>query len=176
MSVKAVNERAPDQFRLSRLNIFLFSFNQARRFSGYILRRKLHSIKNPHAKAKLVHSAFNTSLIVSYSRPFRKSNEPAGLRVSLREAVQAVLSDADEIALHHKVIDKRDRVLAHSDSSAHEIEGWNYDGPTVQIYKAAFEPLTSDETRLLSTMIKKWIEYVEKLRSESKLAFGSQSS
>jgi hypothetical protein len=84
--------------------------------------------------------------------------------------VQAVLNDADEITLHHKVIDKRDRVFAHSDSSAHEIEGWNYDGPTVQIYKAAYEPLTRDETRLLSAMIGKWIAYVEKLRSDVKQA------
>jgi hypothetical protein len=176
MSVEAVNEKAPDQFRLSRLNIFLFDFNQARRFSGYILRKKLHAVKNPQAKAKLVHAAFNTSLIVSYSRPFHKSNDTAGLCVSLREAVQAVLSEGDEIALHHRVIDKRDRVFAHSDAAAHEIKGFNYDGSTVQIYKTAFEPLTRDETRLLSTMILKWIAHVEKLRSESKLAFGSQSS
>lgn len=156
----------PDEFRLSRLNIFLFDFNQARRFSGYILRRNLHAVKNPHAKAKLVHSAFNTSLIVSYSRPFHKSNDTAGQRVSLR-VVQTVLSD-DEIALHRRIVEKRDRVFAHSDAAAHEIDGFNYDGSTVQIYKYAFEPLTRDETRLLSTMIKKWIEYVETLRSDLK--------
>ena len=165
MPVEAVNEKAPDEFRLSRLNIFLFDFNQARRFSGYILRRKLHAVKNPHAKAKLVHAAFNTSLIVSYSRPFHKSNDTAGVRVSLRKAVQAVLTDGDEIALHNRVIDMRDQTFAHSDAEAHEIEGFNYDGSTVQIYKFAFAPLTRDETRLLSTMIKKWIDYVEKLRS-----------
>jgi hypothetical protein len=111
-----------------------------------------------------VHSAFNTSLIVSYSRPFHKSNDTAGLRVSLRKAVQTVLTD-DENALHRSVIDKRDRVFAHSDAAAHEIDRYNYDGSTVQIYKAAFEPLTRAETRLLSSMIKKWIEYVEQLRS-----------
>lgn len=169
MPVEVVNEKTSDEFRLSRLNIFLFDFNQARRFSGYILRRKLHAVKNPHAKAKLVHAAFNTSLIVSYSRPFHKSNDTAGLRVSLRKAVQNLLSD-DEKALHRRVIDKRDRVFAHSDAAAHEIDGFNYDGATVQIYRAAFEPLTRDETRLLSTMIKKWIEYVEQLRSELKAA------
>jgi hypothetical protein len=112
MAVEAVNKKAPNEFRLSRLNIFLFSLNQARRFSSYILKKKLHAIKNPRAKAKLVHSAFDTSLIVSYSRPFHKSNEPAGLPVSLREAVQTVLIDADEVALHRRVIEKRDRVFA----------------------------------------------------------------
>ena len=175
MPVEAVNEKAPDQFRLSRINIFLFDFNQARRFSGYILRRKLHAVKNPHAIAKLVHSAFNTSLIVSYSRPFHKSNDTAGLRVSLREAVQAVLSDGDEIALHRRVIDMRDQTFAHSDAAAHEIKGFNYNGSTVQIYKAAFQPLTRDETRLLSTMVRKWITYIEKLRSDLKEARAKES-
>jgi len=137
MPVEAVNEKAPEQFRLSRLNIFLFDFNQARQFSGYILRRKLHAVKNPHAMAKLVHSAFNTSLIVSYSRPFHQSNNTAGLRVSLREAVQAVLS-GDEIALHRRVIDMRDQTFAHSDAAAHEIKGFNYDGSTVQITRLRF--------------------------------------
>jgi len=165
----------PDQFRLSRLNIFLFDFNQARRFAGYILRRKLHGVKNPQAIAKLVHSAFNTSLIVSYSRPFHKSNDTAGLCVSLRDAVQTVLTDRDDIALHRKIVIMRDQTFAHSDAESHEIKGFNYDGSTVQIYKFAFEPLTRDETRLLSTMIRRWIAYVEQLRSEMKQAIRVRS-
>lgn len=165
---KTKTNKPPNEFRLSRLNIFLFDFIHARRFASYILRRKLHGVKNPHATAKLVHSAFNTSLIVSYARPFHNSNDPAGLRVSLREAVQTVLSHDDEIALHCRVIDKRDRVFAHSDATAHEVEGFNYDGATVHFYKLADEPLTRDEMRLLSTMIGKWIKYVEQLRSELK--------
>jgi hypothetical protein len=101
------------------------------------------------AIAKLVHSAFNTSLIVSYSRPFHKSNDTAGLRVSLREAVQIVLSDDDEIALHRKIVTMRDQTFAHSDAESHEIKGFDYDGSTVQIYKFAFEPLTRDETAVI---------------------------
>lgn len=156
------------EFRLSRLNIFLFDFTHARRFASHILRMKLHEVKNPQAVAKLVHSAFNTSLIVSYARPFHKSNDSAGLRVSLWEAVQTVLSHDDEIELHRRVIDKRDRVFAHSDATAHEVEGFNYDGATVHFYTLADEPLTRDEMRLLGTMIGKWIKYVEQLRSELK--------
>jgi hypothetical protein len=168
MPVEVVNEKAPDEFRLSRLNIFLFDFNHARRFSGYILRRKLHSVRDPQAVAKLVHLAFNTSLVVAYSRPFLDSNDGAKKKVSLRGAVNAVLDTPEQI-LHDKIIKKmRNQAFAHSDAASHEIEGFNYDGTTVQIYKLAFEPLPLDETRLLSTMIKKWIEYVEQLRSELK--------
>jgi hypothetical protein len=65
------------QYRLSRLNIFLFDFRQAHGFAWCILRRKLHSVKDPQAVAKLIHLAFNTSLVVAYSRPFHDSNDGA---------------------------------------------------------------------------------------------------
>jgi hypothetical protein len=156
------------QFRLSRLNIFWVDFTQAQRFARYILRRKLHGVKNPQAVAKLIHLAFNTSLVVAYSRPFLDSNDGSTKKVSLRSAVSAILNTPEQI-LHDKIVKKmRNQAFAHSDAASHEIEGFNYDGSTVQIYKAAFEPLTTDETRLLSTMIKKWMKYVEQLRSESK--------
>jgi hypothetical protein len=55
------------QFRLSRLNLFLMDFRDAQKFASYILRRKLHAVKNERAVAKVVHLAFNTSLVVAYS-------------------------------------------------------------------------------------------------------------
>ena len=58
-------------------------FKQAQRFARYILRRKLHDVRNPHAVAKLVHLAFNTSLIVAYCRPFHKGNDGLKIRVPL---------------------------------------------------------------------------------------------
>jgi hypothetical protein len=72
--------------RLSRLNIFLFDFHEARRFADYILTRDLHKSKDPQSKTRLVHLAFNTSLIVSYCRPFHGSNDQKGARkVSLSQ-------------------------------------------------------------------------------------------
>lgn len=125
-------------------------------------------MRNPHAVAKLVHLAFNTSLIVAYCRPFHKSNDGLKIRVSLEDAVSGILDAAAEQVLHHKVIAMRDQTFAHSDAASHEIEGWNYDGKTVQIYKAAFEALTRNETRLLTHMIEKWISYLEQQRSDWK--------
>ena len=34
------------QFRLSRLNLFLMDFRNAQKFAHYIIRRKLHTVKN----------------------------------------------------------------------------------------------------------------------------------
>jgi hypothetical protein len=158
------------EFRLSRLNIFLFDFKQAQRFAKYILRRKLHDVKNPYAVAKLVHLAFNTSLIVAYSRPFHQSNDGLHTKVSLRNAVARILDTAPEQILHRKIIKMRDQTFAHSDAAAREIAGFNYDGSIVQIYKAALEPLTTEETHLLSKMIAKWIDQLEKQRTELKEA------
>jgi hypothetical protein len=158
--------KTTSQFRLSRLNIFLFDFRQARRFARYILRKKFHDVKNPLAVAKLVHLAFNTSLIIAYARPFHKSNDGSNVRVSLRGAVNDILTATPEQLLHHKVIAMRDKTFAHSDADAREFTGFNYDGSTVQIYKAAFEPLTIEETQLLNTMIARWINLLEQQRSD----------
>ena len=165
-----MNERQDTQIRRSRLNIFLSDFMQAREFSGYILNRKLHEVRGPQAKAKLVHLAINTSLIISYSRPFHKSNEGAGLpRASLRQHVGGLLS-VDERALHEKVIYKRDQALAHSDAAAHEFDGLNYNGRGMLFYKSAFDPLTKDETQMLRRMSRKWINYLKELKAAPKRA------
>src|SRR6266404_6741087 len=127
-----MNQEEDKPIRLSRLNIFLFDFQQARRFAEYILVKKLHAVKGSQAKAKLVHLAFNTSMIVSYSRPFHKSNEGPGLpKVWLRQFVGGVLNDAEE-KLHTKIINKRDKVFAHSDAEEHEFAGLSYSSSLVK--------------------------------------------
>jgi hypothetical protein len=68
------------QIQLTRLNIFLSDFRQSHKFAAHILEKRLHD-KRTELK-KLVHQAFNTSLIVSYSRPFKLSNE-LGERLNL---------------------------------------------------------------------------------------------
>jgi|GEM_PF-1805232 len=159
------------QFRLSRLNLFLMDFREAQKFAHYIIRRKLHTVKNDRAVAKLVHLAFNTSLVVAYSRPFHKSNDQIidgkKVKVWLRDAVDSILDTAADTALHDKVIKLRDETFAHSDSGAREIEGFNYERNTILFYKAPVEVITREETRQLGKMIEKWIAYLEQQRSEN---------
>ena len=88
--------------------------------------------------------------------------------MSLKENLAAVVLDAYEFDLHKRIIAKRDKAFAHSDSVAHEFEGHDYSGRIVMFYKPATDPLTRKETQALSRMIKKWIEHVDKLRRESK--------
>ena len=108
-----------------------------------------------------MHLAFNTSLVVAYSRPFHKSNDEIRdgkkVKVWLRDAVDSILDTATDKALHDKVIKLRDETFAHSDSAAREIERFNYEGNTVLFYKAPVEAISREETRQLRNMIEKWI-------------------
>jgi len=90
-------------------------------------------------------------------------------RVSLRSHVADVLSGTENV-LHERVLDKRDQAFAHSDAIAHEFGGMDYTGRFMMFYKGAFDPLTKDETQMLRRMIKKWIDHVEKLRTEVRLS------
>jgi len=148
-----------------RLSIFLIDFRQSHKFATYILEKRLHDKQSE--LSKLVHQAFDTSLIVSYSRPFKLSKELLGQgRSSLKHYVDEVLNE-DEAKLHKKVIDKRDTAHGHSDASSHLIEGFNYSGKNIKLMKYAFMPLNRSETEKLKTMIKKWIAHLKK--EESKL-------
>jgi hypothetical protein len=152
-----------NQFRLSRLNMFLFDFRDARRFAQYILRRKWPRVMDSQSALGLVHLAFNTSLIISYSRPFHGNREGPGLANARLNPDVGVLNDTER-AFHRKVLDKRDQAYAHSDALEHKIEEWDCGGSAVQFYKPV-EPLTKDETRMLAAMIGKWIRHLEEQRS-----------
>jgi hypothetical protein len=157
------------EFRRSRLNIFLGDFYEARRFANYIVNRNLHKSNDRESMTGLKHLAFNTSLIVSYCRPFHGSNDQDGKpRVKLGKTDVAAVLDARESDLHNSIFDKRDRAFAHSDSIAHEIQGWDYSGRAVMLYKFGREPLTKQETQTLRRMIRKWIKHLEELRENSR--------
>src|SRR5947207_3214538 len=98
------------QIRRSRLNIFLSDFREARRFANYILNRDLDKSQDAQSRTHLIHLAFNTSLIVSCSRPFHKSNDRNGEpRVSLDKTHMSTVLDDHEQILHSDIIRKRDK-------------------------------------------------------------------
>jgi hypothetical protein len=123
--MKSGRKQQDREVRLSRLNMFLFDFQQARRFAHYILGRKWPRVMDPHSGLGLVREAFNTSLIISYCRPFHGSKDRAGLWEA-RLNLDLIALNAAERALHQKVDEKRDQAYAHSDAIEHEIEGWDY--------------------------------------------------
>lgn len=117
------------QIRRSRFNIFLYDFYEARDFANYILNRDLHKFQDPQSTTRLIHLAFNTSLVVSYCRPFHKRNDQNRQpRVSIGKTRVTNVLDVYEQTLHNEITSKRDQAFAHSDSVAHEFKDGDYSG------------------------------------------------
>jgi hypothetical protein len=151
---------------LPRWCIDLGDFRQAKQFAGHILKRKWQNDPKETPVKRLEHQAFNTSLIVSYARPFHvNKNYGDGPNSSLRKQAAKVL-DETEIKLHDRILELRDTVFAHSDASAHLFGEAEYSSTFMPM--RVVENLSESEVRLLKRMIKKWIDYLEVERSELK--------
>jgi hypothetical protein len=148
---------ASSQIPLERIDVFLGDFKQAREFVQYILERKLHDKKTE--LSQLVHLAFYTSLIISYSRPFGgNKNFPGQGRSSLNLSLSIL--DEDERKLHERVWNSRNTAYAHSDASSRLLRNWNYSGKGGKLFLNPFIPLGKSETEKLKMIIEKWIKHL----------------
>jgi hypothetical protein len=154
---------AKAKWRLPRSYIYLKDFNQARRFAAYILERRLHERKKTEparARQQLVHLAFNTSLIISYSRPFTGNYNFKGQdKSSLKGSEHDVLKAGVEVELHRRILDLRNRAYAHSEAGTNLIEGFDYSKyfalmPSVEL-------LDKSETGTLKVIIERWISHLK---------------
>lgn len=159
------------KWRLPPLYIYLNDFREARKFASYILNEDLHAIKKTaraRERQRLEHLAFNTSLIISYSRPFKASYNFKGQpKFSLQNSLGEVLNQ-EELELHNYVIQMRDTAYARSDASTHLIEGFDYDKHVALML--VILPLDKSSTERLHGMIQKWIEFLEAQKSKLKQA------
>lgn len=141
-----------------RKSLFLGDFKEARRFATFILDKKLHDKKQTDY-VRLLHSAFNTSLIISYCRPFTVNrNRPGEDPSSLKMHVEGLLTN-DEVDLHKVIWERRNQVYAHTQASARLFEGMDYD--RALFFTKSIGPLTKSETRTLNIMIRKWIKHLQ---------------
>lgn len=155
---------AAAQLWLPRLSIYLFDLREARKFAAYILKRTLHTKKSE--LRQLEHLAFNTSLIISYSRPFKRSYNFKGEGKSSLEGYENEVLEADAVELHRRILGLRDRAYAHSDASSHLFEGYDYN-KFVAFYRP-IEILDKSQTEQLKLIIGKWISYLETQKSKLK--------
>lgn len=141
---------------LPRIYIDRLDLKEARKFAAYILKKGW-----PNQKRELAHTAFNTALIVSYARPFGVRRDLERQRESpLDKHIADVLIEKEEIALHEQIKEMRNESFAHSDARSHLFEGFDYIGEPVFLYKSEL-PLSEEKTRLLATIIQKWIDYLD---------------
>ncbi len=163
-----ISSMAKFQISRARISIYLKDFMQSREFADYVLQRNLPSKKSP--KLGLIHLAFNTSLVVSYSRPFTGNKNPEGKTVSspLKELVREVLNE-EERKVHNRVVGSRHSTYAHSDDRVHVISGSsNRSGFPYLMADPFYARLTEAETAMLRTMSGKWIKYLQKAKQDSK--------
>ena len=151
-----------NQLERPRLSISIGDFKQARTFASFIIQKRLHT-KSQTEYVRLLHLAFDTSLIVAYSRPFSWNNDLANGKSSLRHLITTVLTP-DEVILHDKILGLRNTAYGHSDASSHLFSS----NPDFKLMKDAFTSLTLDETRRLSTILRKWIGCLEQERNQLK--------
>lgn len=143
---------------LPRAYIDRLDLNEALRFATHILDKKFHDERKSESR-RLVHRALNTSLIISYSRPFHRNKDLNGeYENSLGDIISEVLIEA-EIELHRKVFASRNTNYAHSDARSHLIKGLDYNKSAAIMYR--IENLDKSEIATLKVMILKWIKHLE---------------
>jgi len=164
------------KWQLPRWYFDLGDIKQAQEFAQHIIKRRWQHDKKQTPVASLEHKAFNTSLIVSYARPFHQNRnlkrEPPS---SLRRQAEKVLSEA-ELKLHWRVLKLRDTVVAHSAASSLRDPKANYALAIVPI--RVTENLSESEVRLLTKITQKWIKYlgVQRANFKRRLAEAIQGS
>ena len=153
------------EMSLERFHLIVGDLRLAQKFANYILSRKFHGKKGD--RTQLVHRAFNLSMIVSYCRPFARNREGSGREAVADSPIWNLawpLLGKQRVALHREIIDQRNNIFAHSPT------GKRFDIPpakgSIAIEYDVFAPLTLEKTRVLSSILKTWLEYLEPLKSK----------
>jgi len=148
---------------LPRVRVDRNDLKQARRFADHILAKKW-----TNKRASLVHDAFNIALIVSYVKPF-SSRRDLEARKEFRLDEQVELTDVlneEEMGLHCRIKELRNKSFAHSDASSVLIQSFDYRRDFC-FFKAELN-LARNEVQLLAKMIDKWIKYLDEQISQTK--------
>jgi len=132
-----------------RLYVSANDFRMAKQYTEHLLKKVWHSAPfELRGSIYMQQSAFTTSLIVSYARPFTRSKGWPAL------PSEFVVYSEEQQQLHHKIMDLRHKVYAHSDSEKYSIRPYKIDdGVLTDIVGEPFRKLTSDECSLLLSMI-----------------------
>ena len=147
---------------LERYHLIVGDLRIARDFADYILTRRLHEKSGD--TTKLIHRAFNLSMIISYCRPFTRNIEGNELIDSPSYRLAKRVLDTDQFDLHRKIIRQRNNVYAHS--PAGKRFPFQLKPGRIVIEADVFSPLNLKETQMLRSIIKTWRDYLERHKSE----------
>ena len=158
--------------QFKRVLMSYVDFQQATGIASHILEMDLHA---RYPKDRFLLQGLNAGMIVAYCRPFSGNDRKAEVRVpDLPARILDVLT-SDEMHVHGVVINDRNTVLAHSDSTAWEpqpeIHRTGGRDRLVPMFNYAHAPLTRNATETLHDMSDKLVEacFAERERLEAEL-------
>ena len=134
----------------SRLHVSSLDFEFAEYCVGVILKKGWHY--QPWEKRGTIYlqqSAFMSAFVIAYARPFTKSRGWPKFPPQLMEF------DGDENILHDHMIELRNTVYAHSDSSNYSVTLWRSGKFSTDIVGAPALRISAEEAALLKQMINK---------------------
>ena len=151
------------EMSLERFYLIVGDLRSARKFANYILTRRLHEKKGD--TTQLIHRAFNLSMIVSYCRPFMRKLEGPDRELDyspISYLAKPLLKE--RFVLHKEIVEQRNYIHAHSPT------GKRFTVPPTK-WRVAFQldvdvPLNVVDTRMLRSIIKSWLDYLEPLKSQ----------
>jgi len=131
-----------------RLYISGEDLGMAAQFAAFILKKGWHFTPwERRGTIYLQQSAFTSSLIVFYARPFTRSD-------GLPDFPKKLLKYNDtENSLHDTIIKLRHKVYAHSDDSSYKVQPFSFNGFPTAILGAPFFKLSISEVETLQHMI-----------------------
>jgi hypothetical protein len=132
-----------------RLHVSSLDLSSAKQYACHLLKKGWHSA--PYERRGSIYmqqSAFTTSLVVSYARPFSNSY---GWPQFPEEFWQY---SPQQNQLHQKLIELRDQVFAHSDKAQYKVLPFRMNADSVSAIEGVpFHRLSQDECKQLVEMI-----------------------
>jgi len=153
-----------------RLLLAFGDFKQAHYIASYILDQKLHDSEDRRLLESL-----NCAMIVSYCRPFSGSDR--GIEIKIPNLSVSFLKGvpAGEREIHEVVLTDRNTLLAHSDSSAAQLqpEVWKIKDKQILIpwQNDRRAPLTKEATETFISLVNRMCEKImsERMKLEPEL-------
>lgn len=119
--------------------------HQASFFAAHLLKKGWHSEEwERRGTTYLQQAAFTTALVVAYARPFTQTKSGVKLPDRIRSGFSA-----DQKALHHRIMQLRNELYAHTDVPKRGIRPLSIDGyPTAIEYRPSMRLSQEDVCRL----------------------------
>ena len=153
-----------------RLLLSYGDFKQAHYIASYILDQKLHDSGD-----RRLLEALNCAMIVSYCRPFSDSERGIALKIPNLPVTFLKSVPESEREIHEVVLKDRNTVLAHSDSSAAQLqpEVWKIEDRQILLpwQNDRLAPLTKEATETFLSLVSRMRDKImsERMKMEPEL-------